>query len=190
MTIVYQGKTKTGKDLVIRYPEMSDLEELLNYINTLSDEKTFIRYQGEHETLESEQKFLKKRLKEIKDKKVIHLLAFCDGRLAGGSDIHMMDRTEKHIGLFGITISKDSRGDGIGKILMDRTIKEAIEVIPGLKIITLEVFSSNKIAIDLYKKMGFEIYGKLPDGTCRQDKFEDAIFMYAPVERLSKDLQN
>ena len=97
MNIVFQGKTQTGKDIIIRYPEVFDLENMLNYINELSDEKTFIRYQGEHETLESEQKFLEKRLKEIKEKKAVHLLAFLNGKLVGGSDIHMMEKTEKHI---------------------------------------------------------------------------------------------
>jgi len=69
MKIVYQGKTRTGKEIIIRYPENSDVGEMLNFINKLSDEKTFITYQGEHETLESEKKYLEEVLKNIKNKK-------------------------------------------------------------------------------------------------------------------------
>ena len=65
MKIIYQDKTKTGKEILIRYPETGDLEEMLNFINELSDERTFIRYQGEHETLESEKKYLESRLEEF-----------------------------------------------------------------------------------------------------------------------------
>ena len=175
MKIVYQGKTKTGKEIIIRYPEVGDLEKLLQYINTLSDEKTFIRYQGEHETLESEEKWLKKRIKEIEEKKTVHLLVFSGDTLAGACEIHMMDKTEKHVGILGITIAKNFRGDGLGKMLMNLIIEEAKKELPGLKIITLQVFSTNEIAINLYKSVGFINYGLLPKGVSRNNKFEDEV---------------
>lgn len=37
--IIYQGKTKKGNEIIIRYPLFKDLENLLLYINTLSKEK-------------------------------------------------------------------------------------------------------------------------------------------------------
>lgn len=181
MKIIYRGKTKTGKEIVIRYPEIVDLEKMMNYINALSDEKTFIRSQGEHETLESERKFLKNRLKEIKDKKAIHILVFCGDKLVGGSDVHMLDKTEKHVGIFGITVAKDFRGEGIGETLMEQTIEEAKKELKDLKIITLEVYGTNNIAQSLYKKMGFKKYGMLQRGIVRQGKFEDAVLMYLDI---------
>lgn len=44
--IVFKGKTARGQQIVIRYPRASDLKELLNYINALSKEKTFISFQN------------------------------------------------------------------------------------------------------------------------------------------------
>jgi len=181
MKIVYQGKTKTGKEITIRYPEVGDLEQLLKYINTLSDERTFIRYQGEHETLESEKKYLKKKLDEIKNKKTVHLLVVHNGKIVGASDINMRDKTEKHIGLFGIAMAKDFRGEGIGKLLMDLVLKEAKKELEGFKIAVLEVYSTNNIATKLYSKMGFIEYGILPNGVSRNNTFEDAILMYKNV---------
>lgn len=181
MNTVFQGKTRTGKEIILRYPEMGDLETLLQFINDLSDEHTFIRYQGEHETLESEKKFLENRLKQIEDKKSVHLLAFCNDTLVGASEIHMLDKTEKHVGVFGISIVKSFRGEGIGKILMENVISEAAKQMPELKIITLEVYSTNTTAKELYKKMGFVEYGLLPEGISRGNNFEDAVLMYKNI---------
>ncbi|HJY98606.1 MAG TPA: GNAT family N-acetyltransferase [Patescibacteria group bacterium] len=181
MKIVYQGKTKKGKDILVRYPEMGDLEKLLNFINEISDERTFIRYQGEHETKESEEKWLKGRLEEIDNKKTVHLLAFSDNKLAGATEIHLKDKTEQHIGVFGITVAKTFRGEGVGKTLIDLIIKEAVKELSGLRMITLEVYSTNDIAKDLYKKLGFIEYGLLPNGIVRDGRFEDAILMYKNI---------
>jgi len=179
--IIYQGKTKTGKKIVVRYPEMGDLEEMLVFINNLSDEKTFVRYQGEHETVESEKKYLEGRLEAIKDKKAVHLLVFCKNKLIGASDIHMMDKTEKHIGVLGISIAKNFRGEGVGKILMNLVEEEAKKKLPDLKMITLGVNSPNTVARDMYKKMGFVEYGILPNGISRGEKFENAVLMYKNI---------
>lgn len=177
MKIVYQGKTKTEKEIVVRYSQEKDLIELLRFINELSKEKTFIRYQGEQETLDSEAKYLNTRLEAIKNKKAVHLLVFHDNKLIAASDIHMMDKTEKHVGGLAISVSKDYRGEGIGKLLMGLILKEAEKEIPELKIVTLEVYSTNDIAIEMYKKFGFVEYGRLPNGITRRGKFEDAILM-------------
>lgn len=178
MNTVFQGTTKKGREIIIRYPEIGDVENMLNFINTISDEKTFITYQGEHETLKSETKYLKERLKDIKDKKVIHLMTFYGDEEIGSCDIKMDEKTEKHIGLFGLAVAKNFRGEGIGKMLMELTEKEAKKNIPDLKIATLQVYSTNSIARDLYKKMGFTEYGVLPEGIGRLGKFEDSVLMY------------
>jgi putative acetyltransferase len=181
MKIVFRGQTKKGKEIVIRYPEMEDLERLLNFINEISDERTFIRYQGEHETKESEEKWLKGRLEEIKNKKTVYLLAFSGDELVGATEIHLRDKTEKHIGVLGITVAQNFRGQSIGKTLMGLIIKEAVKELSGLKMITLEVYSANEIAKSLYQNMGFVNYGILPKGITRNNKFEDAVLMYKEI---------
>lgn len=182
MKIVYQGKTKTGKEIVVFYPQKSDLKEMLRYINELSDEKTFVRYQGEHETLESETKYLSSRLESIESKRAVHLLALSNNKLIAAADVHMKDKTEKHIGILGISVAKDFRGEGLGKLLMELILKEAEKEIPNLKIVTLEVYSTNDIAQKMYEKFGFERYGLLPKGITRNEKFEDAILMYKNIK--------
>lgn len=181
MKIIYKGKTKNGREITVRYAVASDVDELLRFINELSDERTFITYQGEKETLKSETKYLKEKLKAIKDKKSVQLLVFCNGKLVGESEIHMMEKTQRHIGVFGITVSQDLRREGIGKLLMDLIFREAKKNIPEIKIVTLDVYSTNDVARGLYKKMGFTEYGILPNGISKIGKFEDMVLMYKNI---------
>ena len=154
---------------------------MLDYINTLSAEKTFILEQGRQLTIEQEQDFLKEMLTAIENKKAVMLLAFSGETLIGISDISRRSGIHSHIGSFGISIAKDFRGQGIGKLLMQKILAEAIATIPGLSIIKLAVFSNNPVGINLYKKLGFIEYGRLPKGIQHRGEFVDDIFMYKPI---------
>ena len=86
---------------------------------------------------------------------------------------------QAHLGEFGISLSSDIRGQGIGKLLMSLVISEAKK---NLKLkINLSCFSSNKIAQHLYQSLGFVEYGRLPKGLFYQDQFIDEILMYKTV---------
>lgn len=182
MKIVFQGKTKTGKEIVVRYPQIGDEKEMWRYINELSKEKTFVRFQGEEIILEDEIKYVKDQLNLIDQKKSVKLLVFSDNILIGITEVNMRDKTEQHVGILGISVAKDFRGEGIGKLLMELILKEAEKEIRELKIVTLEVYSTNDIAKKMYEKFGFVEYGKLPKGITRGGKFEDAILMYKNIK--------
>jgi ribosomal protein S18 acetylase RimI-like enzyme len=181
MKIVYQGKTKKGLDVTVRYPQIGDEKEMCRYINDLSKEKTFVRFQGEEILLKDEVNYLNSQLKKIEAKKAITLLVFEGDNLIAIADINMMDKTEKHLGMFAISVAKDFRGEGIGKLLMEVLLKEAKQEIADLKIVTLEVYQMNSIAQNLYKEMGFIEYGMLPNGVIRNNTLEDRILMYKNI---------
>ena len=151
------------------------------YINTLSKEKTFIRFQGEKISLKEETVYLDTMLKKIEAKKAVKILAFCEKELIGICDVNIQDKTERHIGLFGITIKKEWRNKGIGKKLMDLTINEARNNLKGLQLIILGVFANNPKAIKMYHRFGFKKYGLLPNGVYLQDKLVDHINMSLSV---------
>ena len=182
--IIFQGKTKKGKELIIRHVIAEDLEKLLEYINTLSKEKTFIRFQGEQLTQEEEKKYLDDYFKKHKEGKAIYLVAFCNKALIGICDVHLEDKISSHVGIFGITVKKEFRGEGIGKILMDLTIKEAQKNLKGLQIITLGVFSNNPLAKAIYEKFDFKEYGCLPEGVLHRGKYVDHLYMFKQVNGL------
>lgn len=173
--------SKSGKAIHIRYPAIVDAEPMCDYINTLSKEKTFIRFQGEEMSLEEETRYLEGELQKIKEHQTVMLLAFSENRLIGISGIHMSDKTERHVGLFGISIAKEFRQDGIGALLMQHTLDEAVKMIPALEIVTLCLFSHNTVGFEMYKKFGFLQYGQLPQGIKLGDGYVDHIMMYKRV---------
>lgn len=179
---IFQGTTEKGLELIIRYPVKADAEVMLDYINTLSDERTFITYQGEHETLETETSFLEEKLRNIENKSDVFLLALTDNQLVGITWIGMGKKTAKHVGTLGISVAKEFRNKGVGKLLMEVIIKETISQISRLEIITLEVYSKNLVALELYKEYGFIEYGNLPKGVKREMEYDDAIFMYKKIK--------
>lgn len=176
--IIFQGETKTGRKLTIRYIKSDDVQILTDFINKASQEKTFITFQGEILSIEDEEKYVQSKIEAINKKEGVTLLAFIENNLVGSSGIELETKIKSHQGVFGIIIDHDYRGEGIGKNLMTVVIKEAIKNIKGLKIITLEVFGNNPIAHSLYKKMGFREFANLPQGLQYRGNFVDEILMY------------
>ena len=162
--IVFEGLSKKGNKIIIGYPTKDDAQACCDYINSLSKEKTFIRFQGEQVSLESESKYLNTQLEKIAKKQGVTLLAFCNNKLIGNSGIDMKDKTESHEGVFGISIAKEYRGEGIGKKFMQLVLEEAEKNIPQLRVITLGVFGDNRLAKSIYEKFGFKDTGILDDG--------------------------
>lgn len=181
--IVYQGVTKTNQPFLIRYLDVGDTQILLDYINTLSKEQTFIRFQGEQLSIEEEQQFVDKNISGIQKGRAVQLLAFSDSKLIGVSGVNMMEKVEKHNGLFGISLAKEFRSEGIGTILMEKVLEESENNLEGLKIIILTMFGTNDVAKKLYEKMGFIEYGRLPEGIIFKDQFVDYVYMYKDLSR-------
>jgi RimJ/RimL family protein N-acetyltransferase len=172
--------------ITYRPPQLSDYPALTEYINELSAERTYIRLQGKVLTQEEEKEYLNSYLKKIKEKSAIKLFAFDGETLIGGADVTLGFGAEKHIGLFGITIRKTYRRQGIGKNLMHKTIQQAIESLPDLEILTLSVFSDNEKAKQMYLKAGFIPYGSIPNGIIRKGRYSNHDYMYLPKEKYIK----
>lgn len=178
--VVFQGKHK-DVDLLIRYPTAHDIQILLNFINALSLERTYIRFQGETVTFEEEEQYVKGYIEQIKRRKAVKLLAFHNDILIGVGDIGIADKIESHVGTFGLTVAKEWRGKGIGGFLMDLTLTEAEKEIQGLRIIRLGVFANNPIAQRMYEKRGFRTYGVLPGGIVHKGEYIDHLYMCKKV---------
>jgi len=181
--ILFTGKSRKGRSLVFRYPLESDVEDMWRYINALSKEKTFIHLQGEEVTLDEEKRFVTSQIEKIKEHKAVLLPAFSDQKLVGISGIELNGNTEKHIGILGISVAKEFRGEGIGSLLLKHVIELAIDHIKGLEIISLQVFSHNTLGRDMYKRYGFKEYAYLPKGVKLENSYHDQILMYKNVNK-------
>lgn len=182
--IVHEFITRYGETATIRYPQMSDVHEMTEYVNTLSAEDIYVSLSGEQLSLEEEQSYLEDEFHKMEDGDGVKLICTINGEMAGICDVHRNQssrRRSQHIGIFGISLKKIFRSQGIGFELAKTTIDQAKLNIDNLRIITLTVYKPNEQAQKLYKKLGFIEYGELPGGTWYKDSYIDEIQMYLKV---------
>ncbi len=180
-TLIYKGTTRKGTPIVIRYPKLSDAPAFLKYINALSSEKTFILAQGRMYSIKEERIWLGSNIKNISKEQTVMLSVFVGNELVGNASVDQEKDAVSLQGLFHIAVAKKFRGEGIGKLLMKLTIEEAKRNLKGLKIVTLNVFVNNPVAMKLYKKFGFKKYGSLPKSVLHRGKYIDNDYMYKQV---------
>ncbi|MDI6602634.1 MAG: GNAT family N-acetyltransferase [Patescibacteria group bacterium] len=158
-------KIFNGREIKIKELSRKDLRNVRkfrDFINSLIDENAQI-LMNKRFSLSEERKWLEEQLRKIKNRKTVFLAAEYNNTVIGTTGIDLLIGRQSHIGNFGITIRKDYRRISLGSYLLDKIIKLAKKVLkPQPKIIRLNVFSTNKPAIKLYKKYGFKIVAKIP----------------------------
>jgi len=169
-----------GKKVTIRKASKRDLKKISkfqDYINSLIKERAQISL-NKKVSLKEERKWLEGRLKNINNHRAVSLIAESDNIVVGNAGIDLRLGSQSHVGEFGITIRQGYRGMGLGKYLMKEIIKLAKkELKPRPKIIRLSVFSTNKPAISLYKKMGFKKAAVIPKQFQFQKRLVNEIVM-------------
>lgn len=180
-TLVYKGTTRKGTPIVIRYPKLSDASAFLKFINALSLERTFILAQGRKFSIKEEKAWLRKNIEDIKRKRTVLLSVFAGKELIANASIDQESDAVSLQGSFHIAVVKKFRDEGIGKLLTSIIIKKAKQNLKGLKIITLNVFVNNPVAMNLYKKFGFKKYGSLPKSVLHRRKYIDNDYMYKRI---------
>ena len=166
---------------MVRGIRAEDTKDLWRYINAISRERTFNRFQGERISLAFEKKYVQGQLARARKKLSTHLVMYVGKELAGASSVEMSERITAHVAVFGIAVAKKFRGRGLGELLMRTVLKEARARMPQLRIVRLIVDSNNKIGRSLYKKVGFKEYGRLPKAMYRHGRYSDEIGMYKRV---------
>ena len=145
-------------------------------INSLVEEKAYIVVQKKL-TIREERDYLKNVIKEIKNKSSVYTVIDINGKVRGNAKVSLVDSgPRKHIGELGISIMKEARGKGLGEKLFKKIIEKAVKELK-VKIITLYVVSENKIAINLYKKMGFKKISIIKKGYNHYGELLDNITM-------------
>ena len=176
--IIHKGISTKGKSFLICYPNQTDGLNMYNFINGLSEEKTYVILQGVKISLKYESEFLKEKLKQVKNNQSVQLLVLIDSKIIGVSYIDLLEGATNHVGNLEISLLEGFRNEGIGKILLGLSLKEAKTNLYNLKIVITSVFKNNKAAYNLYRKSGFREYGILPKGIIYKNKFVDHVFLY------------
>ena len=92
----------------------------------------------------------------------VEIVAIIDGRIVGSAGVSAVRSRRKvtHRARFGISILKEYWGMGIGRMLTDASIDCARRA--GYTQLELEVVADNERAVLLYRRAGFEEYGRNP----------------------------
>lgn len=91
---------------------------------------------------------------ELKNENTKYIVVKENNNILGFAGIWITPDT---VELNNIVIKKDSRGKGYSKVLLEKLIEISKET--SREIFTLEVSEENAVAINLYKKYGFEKVG-------------------------------
>lgn len=153
---------------------MSDLDDLLNFINSLVDEGAQILLE-ERTTREAEADWLGRLLADIEKNAVVDVVAEVDGLVVANSEMRRETGKRNHVGTLGIAIRDGYRGIGIGTEMLRVLIDESKKM--GLKLLRLSVFEPNRRARHIYEKVGFREVGKFPGAIRAQDDYVDEVHM-------------
>ena len=174
-TVIRTFSLKDGRWVILRAPKWEDLDDLLEMINSLVDEKADI-VRAERVSRDDEIDWLSSVLRRVERDDVFFLLAEVGGRVVGSSEIgRSRGGYDSHVGGIGIAIKDGFRDAGLGTEMIKTLIAQAKSI--GLKVLTLSAFATNKRAIHVYEKLGFVKTGTVPRKFLRQGQYIDEAIM-------------
>lgn len=176
-----QRKDKLGRGIILRSAEVSDATALIDYLRKTTGETPYLIREPEEITItfEQEKQFIESKINAERE---LMLVATIDGKHVGNCSLMSIApyKRYKHRCEIAIALYQEYCGCGIGKVMMQTVLEEAKRL--GYEQVELEVISSNKGAIELYKKLGFEKYGSFPNNI----KYSDGT--YAEAQWMMKKL--
>lgn len=165
---------KDGRKVKLRSLRWEDLDDCIEFINSLIDEGSDIAKETKV-TRDEEADWLGKRLASMEKGELVDVVAEVDGKMVANAEIGRRRGNMSHVGDFGIGIRAGYRGIGIGTELMSLLVEQSRRI--GLKTLVLDVFETNSIAKGLYEKAGFKESGRIPKGVYKNGKYIDLIRM-------------
>lgn len=174
---VKEIKLKDGSTYILKSPDESDAKQVIDYLKLASEQTHFlVRYPEEIDLMVEEEKDIINNIKNSKNGLMIGL--YEDGKLIGSAGLKSVgDNIKlKHRCEFGISILEPHCNKGLGSILINEIINEAKNM--GYEQIELGVFEDNTKAQSLYKKLGFEVWGREKNAFRLKDgRYFDNIIM-------------
>jgi RimJ/RimL family protein N-acetyltransferase len=154
--MVMKYPTKNGKYVLLRNAEVEDAEAIIDVMNSVCSEKVYAPTETFIRNVEWMRNFIQEHVEEKKD--ALAVVAEINNRIVGTSDlIKGRYDSNRHVAELGMNILKDHREKGIGNALMMYILNWAEN--NKIEKITLNVFSTNIRAINLYEKYGFKTQG-------------------------------
>ena len=153
----------------IRVAKPSDASGIIRCMQSVMDEKIYLVGDVYLYTERGEKDM-------IRNPDDLNIVADANGDIVGIMKIQRgIFRKNRHTATMGIAVMNGYRHLGIGRKMISQGIEWCRS--QGIKKLNLEVFSSNQNAIELYKKMGFEVEGIRKNQFLIFDRFVDDVLM-------------
>ena len=152
-----------GQELLVRNASASDARALRDVMQRTHAETDYLLSYPDEQSVDEEQEARSLAETEHSNNEV-ELVAVVDGKIVGSAGVSAVRSRRKvaHRARFGISILKEYWGMGIGRVLMEASIDCARQA--GYTQLELEVVADNERAAALYRRAGFEEYGRNPRG--------------------------
>ncbi|MBR4392717.1 MAG: GNAT family N-acetyltransferase [Oscillospiraceae bacterium] len=170
-------RDKLGREIVLRSAEEEDALALIGYLQVTTAESPFLIREPEEVTLtpEQERAFIRSVQESARE---LMLVAYLDGKHAGNCSLMSAGSFSRyrHRCSVAIALYKAYWGCGIGRLMMEAVLNEAKKL--GYEQAELEVVAGNEPAVTLYRSLGFEVYGRMPDNMKYPDgTYADTFWM-------------
>ena len=154
---------KGGMELLVRNAVESDARALRDIMQRTHSETDYLLSYPDEQSVDDEQEARSLAETERSDDEV-ELVAVVDGKIVGSAGVTAVGSRRKvvHRARFGISVLQEYWGMGIGRVIMDACIDCARRA--GYTQLELEVVADNERALSLYRRAGFEEYGRNPRG--------------------------
>lgn len=154
-------KLSDGQSITFRPPYMEDARGLLDLIVDSTKTSSYLLMDERdiyHLDIEAEKIWLSE---VMQNPNVLMLVAVHNGSIVGNAELRIRPLLKtRHWAELGITIKSSFRRKGIGKQMILHLI-ELGKRVKGLEFIRISVFENNKVALNLYKQLGFEVCGRI-----------------------------
>jgi RimJ/RimL family protein N-acetyltransferase len=167
----FSFEAKNGDTIILRPVDENDAQDIIMHVETIVKAGRYLQKE-EPRTLEEEIKFIL----ETRLKGNMYTAVERNGEVVGIARVLKGElEMKKHTGIFRTWIHPDSQGLGIGKQVMNYTLRWGLT--NHLHKLWLTVFSGNEKAVLVYEKSGFIIEGRQKNQVVIDGNFEDEIFM-------------
>jgi len=171
-TFIRRFRARDGTEVTLRAPMWSDLDDMLEFINSLVEEGAEI-LATEKKTRDEEADWLAQHLSAVETDRKIAIAADVDGRFIGQVEVRPQGGYSHHVGVLGLAIRDGYRG--IGTELMKEAEVQSRRL--GLEMLTLDVFATNSRARRLYEKLGYRAVGRVPKAILKDGDYKDSVIM-------------
>lgn len=166
---------KSGQRCVLRSPEPGDAAQRIAFLRQVNGETSFMA-RGADDAPGDAALVADVIAEQLEDAAVLEIAAFFGGEMIACGGISPVSRSyprKRHRAQFGICVRKRFWSEGLGGEILTALLREAPGM--GFSQVELTVVSDNVRAQRLYRRLGFEEIGRMPDalryedGSCRDE---------------------